>query len=365
MLRAFFLFPLSLIYGLIVNIRNFLFDIKILRTTGFNIPVICVGNISVGGTGKTPHVEYIVSLIEKDYRIAVMSRGYKRKTKGFLIAQISSTVSEIGDEARQIKQKFPNITVAVSENRVKGVKKLLDFDDKIELIILDDAFQHRYIKSDLTILMIDYKRPFLNDYYLPYGRLREDPLQRNRADIIIVSKTSVNIKPIDMRIIAKNLELKAYQKLYFTSLNYGKLEPVFPLNNYLIDKELIKNYELLIITGIANPEPFIEYIKTLSDKIILLKYSDHYQFKDNDIKKISDSFNKIESDMKLIITTEKDAMRLLNINIPDNSLKNRMFYIPIEPLILNKESDSFNKEIIDSIKRHNEDYKFSVSKRNY
>lgn len=361
------LYLVSLIYSLAVNIRNFLFDIKILKSTEFKIPVIGVGNISVGGTGKTPHVEYIISLLEKDYKIAILSRGYKRKTKGFLQAKPNSTIEEIGDEAKQIKQKFPNITVAVSESRVKGVQKLLELNDKIELVILDDAFQHRYIKPGLMVLMSDYNRPFWEDNYLPYGRLRESPFQKHRANIIVISKTSPDIKSIEMRIIAKNLELLAYQKLFFTTIKYEELEPVFSIKHHFLSKEIIENenYDVLIVTGIANPNSLVKYIKNLTNKTSLLQFSDHHKFKEKDIKKISEKFQEIKSDKKIIITTEKDAMRFREIEIPDKNVKKLMFYIPIKPVILKTQEENFKYEIVNYIKRHNTDYKFFVSKYRY
>ena len=208
-------YPLSLIYGIVVWIRNVMFDINILKSKEFTIPVISVGNITVGGTGKTPHVEYLIRLLKDEFKIATLSRGYKRKSFGFVLANESSTVIEIGDEPRQIKQKFPEIAVAVDSNRVKGINKLLQSEKNLNAIILDDAFQHRYVSPGLSILLVDYNNPLKDDYLLPFGRLREQAGERQRADIIIVTKCPSKIKPIDQRLLEKDLKMFAYQKLFF------------------------------------------------------------------------------------------------------------------------------------------------------
>ncbi len=367
MLKVLLLYPISLIYGLVVNIRNFMFDVKILKSTSFDIPIISVGNITVGGTGKTPHVEYVISFLKEEYNIAVLSRGYKRATKGFVLAQKDSNAKEIGDEPKQIKQKYPDITVAVCESRVKGVKKLLEIDNKLNLILLDDAFQHRYITPGLSILLIDYNRPFLKDHYLPYGRLRENPGQRHRADIMLVTKTPKHVKPIDMRIMSKTLNLFPYQSLYFTSFEYGKICPVFSKNSYLIDKDIIKKekYSVLIVTGIAYPQTLIEYVKTLTTDFSVLRFPDHHYFKTKDIEKISAQFSQIESEKKIIITTEKDAMRFVEINIKDKKLKSRMVYVPIKPKILANDEDEFKDLIMKYLIKDKSDYILRVSERQY
>lgn len=216
------LWPLSVLYGIGVSIRNRLFNLGILKTQEFDIPIICVGNITVGGTGKTPHTESLINELKNDYRVACLSRGYKRKTSGFVLATANSTANDIGDEPMQIKAKFPEITVAVDANRVRGIKKLMQLPEKPEVIILDDGFQHRYVKADINIMLIDYNRPIYEDHLLPLGRLRESIHAKDRANYIIVTKCPQNISPIEKRIILKHLNLKAYQQLLFSSMKYGE-----------------------------------------------------------------------------------------------------------------------------------------------
>lgn len=367
LLKFLFLYPVSLIYGLVVRIRNFMFDFGILKSTEFNIPVITVGNINVGGTGKTPTVEYLICLFRGKNKIAVLSRGYKRKTKGFIIADKNASVQSIGDEPYQIFLKFPDITVAVDEERVNGIKSLINSGREIDLVILDDAFQHRYVQPALSILLIDYTQPFLNDYYLPYGRLRDNPEERYRAEIILVTKTPKTIQPIDMRIIAVDLKMKPYQSLFFSAIEYKSLKPVFENEMFAIDSETIKlkKYEILIVTGIGNPVPIIDYCKSLTEKIKILSFNDHYQYKRKDVENITKEFDLIENKNKIIVTTEKDAIRFRAIKFPNKKIKKSFFYYPIEMIILNNEKADLDKLIFHFIEKNNEQYRFLTSKKKY
>ena len=225
--RSIFLYPFSLIYGLITGIRNFLYNTDILTSFEFNLPVICVGNITVGGTGKTPHTEYLIRLLRENFRVATLSRGYKRKTRGFQIATSSSLVSDIGDEPLQMYRKFPDITVAVDRNRVHGVNTILKERPETEVIILDDGFQHRKIKPGFSILLSDFDRLMVRDNLLPYGNLRESLDNIRRADIILITKSPENISPIQRRIIVKEINKAPYQNLFFTSLKYNDPVPLF------------------------------------------------------------------------------------------------------------------------------------------
>jgi tetraacyldisaccharide 4'-kinase len=366
-LKALFLYPLSLIYAFVVSIRNTLFDLNILKSEEFDIPVISVGNITVGGTGKTPTVEYLITLLRNKYKIAVLSRGYKRKTKGFIIADETATVQTIGDESMQIYLKFPDVTVAVNERRVAGIKKLMESGKEIELIILDDAFQHRYVKPGLSILLIDYTQPLTGDYYLPYGRLRDQPSQRDRAEIILITKSPENIKPIDMRLMATDLTLKPYQSLFFSSIEYKGLMPVFDNELFALDAQELKsnNYGILVVTGIGNPKPLINYCKSITDNISVLNFPDHHQYEGKDLKKIKERFSAIENKHKIIVTTEKDAIRLKNRLQRDDELKRSLFFYPIEMKILNEEKTEMDKLILNYVKIGKDQYRFLTTKRQY
>ncbi|MFC2152823.1 tetraacyldisaccharide 4'-kinase, partial [Bacteroidota bacterium] len=304
------LFPLSLLYGLVVNIRNRLYDYRIFKSNQLNIPLITVGNITVGGTGKTPHIEYLVDLLKSDFKVATLSRGYKRKTKGFMLATKESTDREIGDEPKQIKQKFPEIEVAVDANRTNGINNLTKLNKELDVILLDDAYQHRKVTANLSILLIDYSRPIDKDFILPFGDLREQAFEKKRANIIIITKSPKDLKPIDRRIIFNELKPYPFQHVFFTTFDYDDLQYVFKsVDNNSI--EIQENPEVLLVTGIANPKLLREYIaENISKKIQVLEYSDHFDFKEPDFKKIEQRFKSIDSSNKIIITTEKDAMRL-------------------------------------------------------
>ena len=366
-LKIVFLYPVSLLYGFVIRIRNFMFDYGMLKSEEFDIPVIAVGNISVGGTGKTPSVEYLISFLKNKYKIAVLSRGYKRKTKGFVLADNEASVEKIGDEPYQIFLKYPDITVAVDEKRVRGINRLLQLDEKPNLILLDDAFQHRYVKPALSILLIDYTQAFLNDHYLPYGRLRDNPEERYRAEIICVTKTPKTVKPIDMRIIATDLTLKPYQSLFFSEIVYKGLIPVFENEMFAIDSDTLKEnkYTMLIVTGIGNPKPIIDYCKSLSENIITLSFKDHHQYTDKDFQRIYDEFKGIPDKNKIVITTEKDALRLKMLKLPNVNFGKYIFYYPIEMRIINNDEDEVKKLILHYIEKTNAQYRFLSSKKNY
>ena len=346
------LFPLSLLYGFVIYIRNRLFDYKILKSTQFNIPLISVGNITVGGTGKTPHIEYLVDLLKQEFKVATLSRGYKRKTNEFILSTIESSVKEIGDEPRQIKQKYPEIDVAVDANRVNGINKLITRNSELDVVLLDDAYQHRKVLTNLSILLVDYSRPIDKDFILPFGDLREHAFEKKRANIIIITKSPKDLKPIDRRIIFNDLKPYPFQHVFFTTFDYGELKPVFGSSSNVNDLEL-KEFEVLLLTGIANPKPLKEHIlENISKKIRDLEYSDHYNFKESDIKKIKQIFNSIGSPKKMIITTEKDAMRLQKFSNIADDLKDAFYYIPVKVKFLNDRTDNFNQQIIEYVRKN-------------
>jgi tetraacyldisaccharide 4'-kinase len=347
------LIPFSLLYGLIVSVRNLLFDFNILPITEFKIPIISVGNITVGGTGKTPHIEYLITLLKDDFKIATLSRGYKRKSKGYFLADESSTSNLIGDEPMQIKRKFPDILVSVDKNRVHGVKNLLrsESGNQLDTVLLDDAFQHRYIKAGLSILLIDYSRPITRDYILPYGRLRESAHERDRANIIIVSKSPEDMTPIDRRIIVKELKLLPFQSLYFTSLEYGNLKPVFKTEAInIINEEWVKeNFSILLVTGIANPKPLREYLENFSDHVNEIKFPDHYSFDKNDMENIRKKFESLPGTNKIIVTTEKDATRFYDMNMDQKLVKAHLFFVPLRIKFLNEDKSKFDIQVINYV----------------
>ena len=251
------LLPFSWLYGLGVKLRNQLFDMGVLKSKSYDIPVISVGNITVGGTGKTPHTEYLVRLLSKKYKVAVLSRGYKRKSKGFLLATPDTPVEQIGDEPFQMKRKFPDIYVAVDKDRCHGIERLCDKSvaPDLDVIILDDAYQHRYVKPGVNILLVDYHRMIVEDRLLPAGRLREPKEGKNRANIVIVTKCPHDIKPMGIRVISKALNLYPYQKLYFSTFRYREMIPLFDkqASRRTLD-QLAENEQVLLLTGIAMPE---------------------------------------------------------------------------------------------------------------
>lgn len=350
-----FLLPFSWLYGFGVWFRNKLFDWGVYRTEEFPIPVISVGNITVGGTGKTPHIEYLIRLLRKEYRIAVLSRGYKRKTKGFVLAGDTSTSKEIGDESYQIWRKFPDILVAVDRKRANGIRRLLALDEarRPEIILLDDAFQHRYVTPSLSILLVDINRLIYEDYLLPAGRLREPVGHKNRANMVLVTKCTQDLKPIDYRVISKHLNLYPYQSLFFTSWKYGRLRPVFASRKAMdqdLDDIRDKKISVLLVSGIANPGQLEAEIKPYASTMDKMEYPDHYSFSSADLVKMRKRFEQLPGDRKIILTTEKDAARLVNRKGIDEVLKKNLYYLPIQVSFIQEDANEFNQKIIEHVR---------------
>lgn len=324
--------PLSWLYGMAVSVRNWCFDHKILPVEQFDVPVVSVGNITVGGTGKTPHVEYIASMMSGYRKVAVLSRGYKRKTKGFVLANPNSTPESIGDEPMQIYRKLgARIKVAVCENRRNGIRELMRQFPDLGLIILDDAFQHRYVKPKVNVLLMDYSRPIYDDHLLPLGRLRESAYSTLRADMVIVTKCPSNLSPLSYRLISKRLELMPYQKLYFSGIVYDDLTPVFPKEHpYSVDLSSLSSRDtVLLLTGIANPRSFVRHFHQYPFKVVVSHFPDHHDFSRADIEHIKDKFLSLKGERKIIITTEKDAVRLAYNPYFPAALKPSTFHVPI------------------------------------
>lgn len=345
------LYPLSCLYGLGVNIRNQLFDWNILRSKSFDIPVICIGNITVGGTGKTPHTEYLIKLLQKTFQVAVLSRGYKRKSKGFVLATMDTPMDMIGDEPYQMKQKFPHIHVAVDANRCNGIERLCapEITPEAEVVLLDDAYQHRHVKPGINILLVDYHRMISEDALLPAGRLREPKQGKSRANIVIVTKCPRNIKPMDYRIISKQMDLYPYQKLYFSTLIYGELTPLCPEEDTRPTrplKSIEKDERVLLLTGIASPEQLKQDLRQYTTNIETATFPDHHAFTAKDLQEIKQRFDQMGDGKKLIITTEKDATRLAHHPQLDNELRKAIYTLPVEIEILQEQQESFNEYII-------------------
>jgi len=347
--RNILLFPVSLIYGLITGIRNFLYNTEILNSESFTVPVICVGNITVGGTGKTPHTEYIADLLRHSLKVAVLSRGYKRSTNGFIIASPSSKAGDIGDEPLQIARKYPDVVVAVDSDRVHGIKTILEKTPETGVVLLDDGFQHRKVKPGLSILLTDYHRPFFEDYLLPYGNLREWRSNSFRADIIVVTKCPRNLSRFEKRLLTKQVDKAPYQKLFFTSISYKAPIPLFWANTETsgsFDLGKCSECGVLIVTGIANPAPFREYMQKFFSEIEELNFPDHHNFSDKDIDTIATRFNSLRSASKFVMTTEKDAIRLLEHKI-DAGLRSFIYYVPVGIFFTDGDSGDFDKIITD------------------
>lgn len=306
--------------------RNLLFEWGLLFQKSHPVKVIAVGNLSVGGTGKTPHVEFLCRHLQDQYKLAILSRGYGRKTKGFLLANHQSTANDIGDEPLQYFAKFKKVLVAVSESRNDGVKALLQKNSKLQCVVLDDAFQHRYIKRDLNIMLTDYHAPFHKDHVIPSGRLREFRSGYKRADIIIVTKTPVVLSPFTRRRLEDEMKIKPYQKLLFSKIEY---EGFVNINTGERKNRLDKISTIVLFTGIANSYPLQDYLKKFCNELLVLTFPDHHQFSEKDIQLINDTFKDQFTSNKVLITTEKDYQRL---NISDNKeliLKHPIFYVPI------------------------------------
>jgi tetraacyldisaccharide 4'-kinase len=329
------LFPFAVLYGFITSIRNFLFDYGILKSYSFPIPVIAVGNLSVGGTGKTPQIEYLIRLLSNKYKIATLSRGYKRKSEGFILANTTSNAEILGDEPFQFYKKFPNIQVAVDANRKNGIEQLLSQSNKPDVILLDDAFQHRKVKAGFYILLTAYNDLFINDFMLPTGNLRESRSGAKRADMIIVTKCPRDISELAQNKIKKSLlrENEKQAEVFFTFIDYD--DKIYS-NNKTLNVNEVKTVDKLLLAGIAKPESFFAYLQSENDECLM--YPDHHHFSEKEIVEI-----KEKAKNKIIITTEKDFVRL-NEKLPNDSL----FYLPIKSSFVNNSTD-FDKQIINYV----------------
>jgi tetraacyldisaccharide 4'-kinase len=348
------LYPASWIYGCGVWLRNCLFDHGILHERSFELPVICVGNLTVGGTGKTPHTEYLIRLLKKEYKVAVLSRGYKRKSKGFVLAGEQSTVEQLGDEPYQMKRKFPDIHVAVDADRCHGIEQLTNHHVAFgtEVILLDDAYQHRYVKAGLNILLVDYNRLITEDALLPAGRLREPQHEKQRAHIVIITKCPADLSPLDLRMLGRQMDLYPYQHLYFTTLVYGKLRQLDGGDRQYALTQIQRSVHILLVTGIANPAPLEEDLAAYNDHITPLAFGDHHAFTAGDLKIIRDRFMALPEGRRMIITTEKDAARLASHPALPDDIRTFILVLPVEVKFLQDQQELFNLNITEYVRKN-------------
>ena len=340
------LLPFSWIYGLIIILRNYFYDSGIFKSTSFNFPVVVIGNLEVGGAGKSPMTEFLIHLLKPKYKIATLSRGYGRETKGFFYADKNSTAKTVGDEPLQFKQKFPDVTVAVCESRVEGVEKLQENHD---LILLDDAYQHRALKPGFSILLFDYSKINQNHFMLPAGNYREPFSGRKRADILVISKCPPGLSAENQQQMLKKVKLKEGQQLFFTSIVY------FPFRNITTSAHTVfidQKTTLFVLTGIANPKPLLQHLRKQSALIVHHKYPDHHQFTCKNISKLAEDFNACAADKKMIITTEKDAQRLQEPALQKLLASLPVFVAPIGISFLNDAEQAFKQLIENYVRKY-------------
>jgi tetraacyldisaccharide 4'-kinase len=340
------LFPFSLLYALVIRVRNWCYDKNILSSTHFNLPVICVGNLAVGGTGKSPMVELLIGSLKDRFEVAVLSRGYKRKTEGYTLARAGSTALDIGDEPMLFHSKFPDVTIAVGEERLVAIPQLLHDRPDTRAIILDDAFQHRAVRAGLNILLTDCSNLFTRDWYLPSGDLRDSPGSCRRADLIVVTKCREDLSQEEREAITREIDPLEHQEVFFSAIEYGR--------PYHITKggagEVNEEVEVLLVTGIANPAPLKKWLDEGSGAYYELSYSDHHIFTIDDLNTIIRRFNNIPARNKIILTTEKDAVRLIKF---EQELESWPFYvIPIRHRFLFGEEGRFTDLIVKFINNY-------------
>ena len=345
----FLLFPFAVLYGFIIKVRNMLFDVKIFPSEKFNIPVISVGNLIAGGSGKTPLVEYLIRLLDANVNIATLSRGYKRKTKGYRLAAENETVETLGDEPLQYLQKFTHIHVAVCESRREGIRHLINDVAELDTIILDDAFQHRYVKPELSILATDYFKLFTKDWLLPFGRLREHISGRKRADIIVVTKTPRIFSPIVRKQLLEEIEPYPGQLVCFSYINYLPFEPVYE-SKCAYSTKTDNVYSIIMLTGIGNPGPMQEYLRRLCTELELMEFPDHHDFSEKDLLSIQEKFKNLPTKRKIIVTTEKDAKRLQNAEAEAILGNLPIFYTPINFEFHPEDKMRFDEAVLTAIK---------------
>ena len=341
------LLPFSLIYGLGVLLRNFLFFLGVLRERKFDIPTIGIGNLAVGGTGKTPLVEYMIATLQEDGLLpAVVSRGYKGSADGVVVLSENHTAQEVGDEPQQIKRKFPGIPVIVGKSRVAAIQRVEAEMPRVDVVLLDDAFQHRYVRPGLNILTTPYSRPFTEDWLLPSGNLREPPRARKRADLIVVTKSLVVLSPFELGRLKEKLRPWPYQSLYFSYLQYKQfVDARTPAEQDQIDD--FANYKLILFTGIADPSPLVTYLERKCKAVDLVKFADHKVFTEKAYNLVAKRYTDTYVAEKAVVTTEKDIRRLESLPAWQHFQQLPLYYLPMEVAFhKNEEEPSFDERII-------------------
>lgn len=349
-----YLWPFAWLYGLAVYIRNCLFDWGWKKSRSFQTAVISVGNITAGGTGKTPHVEYILSVLQQQFPVAMVSRGYKRKSRGLQVATPSSDSRQMGDEPFQIYQKFPNAVVVADANRCRAIDYIEKYHPVTDAIVLDDAFQHRYVEPGLSVLLIDYNRLITKDKLLPVGNLRESTLSRYRASVIIITKCPSTLKPIDLRNLYNEISPRPYQRLFYTTYQYNSLQSIFTSQTLPLTNDM----EVLVVSGIAQPKPMLSYLSQHVASVNAISFADHHHFSQKDWKKIQKCFDEMSGSNKCIVVTEKDAVKLRAQKIIPESLKDKVWVLPIKVSFLQNAEKDFNKLMIDYVSKNKRDSEF-------
>lgn len=333
-------------YGIGLRVRHFMFDVKLIGSMRPDIPVLCVGNITVGGTGKTPMIEFLIPRLGQRYKVAVLSRGYGRRTKGYLEVATTSSFLDVGDEPKQMKRKFPETVFVVCEDRREGIRRIREEHPEIEMILMDDGFQHRRVQPWANILLVDYNRPIWEDHLLPWGSLRDLRNQVPRAGIVVVAKTPKTMSPIDRRIVEKSLKLYPYQALFFTGMEYGALTPLFADCPTLVDP----GREIALLAGIGNPEPLV---RALTEKYAVrdrFLFPDHHVYRVRELKNIEERMKALPENT-VIVTTEKDAVKLGNRKKVPQSLQERLYVLPVGTVFTEKNEAQFIRRVLEDVKK--------------
>lgn len=347
---AWCLAPLTMWYGVVVGVRNLLFNIGVLKQKSSPMTTIGVGNIACGGTGKTPHVEYVLRLLGEEYRTAVLSRGYRRKSRGFQVNDGTMDPAErvrlLGDEPAMMAEKFAGVTVAVCEKRVEGLRELHQQEEAPEVVVLDDVFQHRQVKPDLNILLTEYRKPYYRDHVLPFGDLRESRRGHRRADIIVVTKCPEKLNPIERRNMTAQLKPGRHQKVFFSYLKYGELRRM--ADGAAGGWDNGKTHSALVVTGIAHPEPMVQYMKRFG-KVRHLAFGDHHSFTESDLAKIRQAYEELPEG-GVVVTTEKDAARLTEPHCREALQGIPLYVLPIEVVFHENKEESFDEVVLYRVK---------------
>lgn len=339
-IARYLLAPVSLLYAIVMRIRNLLFDLQVLPSTRFDIPVIAVGNLSVGGTGKTPQIEYLIELLQQKYKVAVLSRGYKRVSKGFVLATPETDVLTLGDEPYQYKMKYPDVIVAVDTDRTNGIHEIRKKHPEVQVVLLDDAFQHRKVKAGFYVLLTSFDKPYARDFVLPLGDLREASGGYKRADAIVVTKCPEKLSESEKESLTNRLTPHVKKEVFFSKIAYAK---AVRSETDSISIDSLKKYGVVLVTGIAKPQPLLKFLTTNGINFEHLAYPDHHHFSGSDIQQIENKFDALTKEQKIIITTEKDSTRL-------HGKLTSLYTIAITPEFLDK-GEQFDTSILSFIKR--------------